>query len=81
MSNPFDLKNYKPKIDMRDVQASVKHSYQQSAAINRSRMKGKEPSTVQLPNTRDDVPQRFVTYMPQMPTYDERRRAAKKGKT
>ncbi len=67
MNNPFDLKNYKPQISMRDVNTASKTSYQQTQVINRRRAKGDEPSIVYSTRGRDTQPKKFVTVMPDMP--------------
>lgn len=77
MNNPFDWQNYKPKIDLSDIARAQKSSYQQTVVVNRKRAAGIEPNTVQLPNSRQDMPQKFTTQMPEMPKYKRPSRSKK----
>lgn len=81
MNNPFDLKNYKPQIDMKDVAMAAKSSYQSSFQVNQRRLKGIEPTATHLPGSRQDLPQNFATAMPVMPISkrsEQRRRSKSK---
>lgn len=69
MNNPFDLKNYKRQITMTAEDTSNKLSYQQTAAINRARAKGVEPSINYSDKAPNVDPKRFVTDMPVMPKH------------
>jgi len=66
--NPFSP-DYVAQIDMRDVARAAKSSYQQSSVVNRRRAAGVEPTKVNLPNSNDALPQRFVVEMPEMAKY------------
>ena len=67
VNNPFDLKNYKSQVDMKDVSMAVKSSYQASFIVNQKRQQGKEPSAVHLPGSQDVPPKQFALDMPVMP--------------
>ena len=73
-NDPFDWKNYKPVIDMKDLERARKSSYQSTQVINRIRAKGVEPSIVYSPNGQDTQPKKFVIDMPIMPVLRPNRR-------
>ena len=69
LNNPFDLENYKRQITMTAENTALKSSYQQTAAINRARAKGVEPSINYSDKAPNVDPKRFVTDMPVMPKH------------
>lgn len=82
-NNPFDWKNYKPIISMKDLDTARKNSFQQSSVINSRRSKGVEPSIVYSEKGMDTEPKKFAIDMPAMPRFDKnaaarRRRAESK---
>jgi hypothetical protein len=77
MTNPFDLKNYKPVIDMSDIERARKSSYQQARLVNEKRKAGIEPSKPYA-NSLGGLPQDYTTEMPVMPIH--KRSAQKKRK-
>jgi hypothetical protein len=77
MTNPFDLKNYKPVIDMSDIERARKSAYQQTRVVNEQRKKGIEPSRPYA-NSFGGIPQDYTTEMPEMPIH--KRSAQKKRK-
>jgi hypothetical protein len=85
-NNPFDLKNYKAKIDMSDLNTAAKNAHQQSAVVNKRRMEGVEPSVAYSSKGMDTEPKKFAISMPVMPKHDKaagaraRRERKKEGK-
>jgi hypothetical protein len=77
MTNPFDLKNYKPVIDMSDIERARKSAYQQTRLVNEKRKAGIEPSKPYA-NSFGGIPQDYTTEMPVMPLH--KRTAQKKRK-
>jgi hypothetical protein len=82
MSSPFDLANYKPQLNMKDLDKARKNSFQQSTVINSRRAKGIEPSIPYSDKVMDTEPRKFAIDMPKMPRYNknEARKARLKGK-
>jgi hypothetical protein len=84
-NNPFDLENYKPQIDMSDLNTAAKNSHQQSAVVNNRRMQGVEPSVAYSAKGMDTEPRKFAIAMPVMAKHDkaagakERRERKKAG--
>jgi len=68
MTNPFDLKNYKPVIDMSDIERARKSAYQQTRLVNEKRKAGIEPSKPYA-NSFGGIPQDYTTDMPVMPLH------------
>jgi hypothetical protein len=75
MNNPFDWKNYKPTINMADIERARKSSYQQARLVNEKRKQGIEPSKPYA-NSLGGIPQDYTTEMPVMPLH--KRTAQKK---
>lgn len=75
MNNPFDWKNYKPVIDMSDIERARKSAYQQTRLVNEKRKQGIEPSKPYA-NSFGGIPQDYTTEMPVMPIH--KRSAARK---
>lgn len=68
MNNPFDLKNYKPVIDMSDIEKARRSAYQMTHHINEKRKNGIEPS-VPYGARASGVPQDYTMNMPVMPMH------------
>ena len=68
MNNPFDLKNYKPQLDMRDIEKARRNAYQMTRHINEQRKLGIEPSAPYAASA-GGWPQDYVTEMPEMPLH------------
>lgn len=66
MTNPFDWRNYKPTINMADIERARKSSYQQARLVNEKRKQGIEPSKPYA-NSMGGIPQDYTTEMPVMP--------------
>ena len=84
MNNPFDWKNYKPQISMKDVESARKSAYQMTRFINDQRRQGIEPSRPYAERNKAHlagIPQDYTMDMPAMPLHERtlarRRRAAK----
>lgn len=60
MNNPFDWKNYKPIVDMKDLNVAWRNSYNMSRHINEKRKNGIEPSKP-YGDSPGGVPQEYVT--------------------
>ena len=72
MNNPFDLKNYKPRVNYNDLERSRRSSYQATTAVNKARKQGIEPSK---PYTEKDLPfgktpKTMVVEMPDLPLHE-----------
>lgn len=67
-NNPFDLVNYKPQLDMRDIEKARRNAYQMTRHINEQRKQGFEPSSPYA-GSRGGVPQDYVAEMPVMPVH------------
>ena len=82
MSSPFDLANYKPQLNMKDLDKARKNSFQQSTVVNNRRAKGIEPSIPYSDKVMDTEPSKFAIDMPKMPRYNknEARKAKLKAK-
>jgi hypothetical protein len=76
MTNPFDLKNYKPVIDMSDIEKARRNAYQMTHHINEKRKAGIEPS-VPYGARASGVPQDYTMEMPVMPMH---KRSVKRSK-
>lgn len=76
MNNPFDLKNYKPVIDMSDIEKARRSAYQSTHIVNEKRKKGIEPSQPYA-NSFGGTPQEYTLDMPAMPIH-KRSEARKK---
>jgi hypothetical protein len=76
MNNPFDLKNYKPVIDMSDIEKARRNAYQMTHHINEKRKNGIEPS-VPYGARASGVPQDYTMEMPVMPMH---KRSVKRSK-
>ena len=68
MNNPFDLKNYKPVIDMSDIEKARRNAYQMTHHINEKRKAGIEPSQPYA-NSFGGIPQDYTMEMPVMPMH------------
>lgn len=68
MSNPFDLANYVPKLDMRDIEKARRNAYQMTRFVNEQRKKGIEPSAPYAASI-GGWPQDYATEMPEMPVH------------
>ncbi len=84
MNNPFDWKNYKAQISMKDVESARKSAYQATQFINRQRQQGIEPSLPYAERNKAHlagIPQEYTVEMPAMPLHErtiaKKRRAAK----
>lgn len=71
MNDPFDWKNYKPQINMRDIEIFSRISYQKSAHINKQREQGIEPRPLTLPGSLDVPPKTLAVKMPMRPTAND----------
>ena len=76
MNNPFDWKNYKPTINMADIERARKSSYQQARLVNEKRKQGIEPSKPYA-NSLGGIPKDYALDMPVMPIH--KRSAARKA--
>jgi hypothetical protein len=76
-NNPFDWKNYTPKLNMMDLERARRSSYQQARLVNEKRKRGIEPSKPYA-NSMGGIPQDYTTEMPVMPLHE--RSAARKRK-
>ena len=84
MNNPFDWRNYKPQVSMKDLESARKSSYQMTRFINDQRRQGIEPSRPYAERNKAHlagVPQEYTVEMPVMPLHNRsaarKRRAAK----
>ena len=77
-NNPFDLKNYTPVLNVRDLDIAQKQAYQQTAVINRKRAQGIEPSIIYSLKSHDTEPKKFVTSMPEMAVHPSTVRARRR---
>lgn len=75
-NNPFDWKNYTPKISMADIERARKSAYQQTRVVNDQRKQGIEPSKPYA-NSFGGTPQEYTLDMPVMPIH-KRSEARKK---
>lgn len=79
-NNPFDWKNYTPKISMADIERARKSAYQQTRVVNDQRRQGIEPSKPYA-NSFGGIPQEYTLDMPVMPLHNKsearKRRQAK----
>ena len=72
MNDPFDWKNYKPQISMRDLEKARRNSYQMTRHVNEQRKKGIEPSAPYSDRTAPYLsaePKDMVVEMPVMPVH------------
>lgn len=65
MNNPFDWRNYKPQINLNDLEKARRNAYQASRHVNEQRKLGIEPSSPYA-NSPGGLPQDYVTDMPGM---------------
>ena len=76
MNDPFDWRNYKPQISLKDIETSRRAAYQASRIVNEKRKGGVEPS---LPYTEKAAahsvatPEQMTVEMPSMVPYRKRR--------
>ena len=77
-NNPFDWKNYKPVLNVRDLDIAQKQAYQQTAVINRKRAQGIEPSIIYSLKKHDAQPKKFVADMPEMAVHPSTVRTRKR---
>lgn len=68
MNDPFDLDNYKPQINLKDLEKSRRSAYQSSRIVNEKRKQGVEPSAA-YGVSYGGVPQDYATEMPVMPMH------------
>lgn len=68
MNDPFDLENYKPQINLKDLEKSRRSAYQSSRIVNEKRKAGIEPSA-SYGASYGGVPQDYATEMPVMPMH------------
>lgn len=68
MNDPFDLDNYKPQINLKDLEKSRRSAYQASRIVNEKRKQGVEPSA-SYGASYGGVPQDYATEMPVMPMH------------
>lgn len=73
MNNPFDWKNYKPQISMKDMEKIRLGSYHATRAVNEKRKSGIEPS-LPYANSQGGVPQDYTVDMPNIPLMRPKRR-------
>ncbi len=76
MNDPFDWRNYKPQISLKDFETSRRSSYQASRVVNEKRRGGIEPSSPYAERTAAHLatkPQKMTVEMPQMKVYRKRR--------
>jgi hypothetical protein len=78
MTNPFDLKNYKPVIDMSDIERARKSAYQQTRLVNEKRKAGIEPSAPYAASV-GGWPQDYTMDMPAMPMHKKTLRKKARG--
>ena len=64
MNDPFDWKNYKPVINMADIEKARRNAYQATRHVNEQRKRGIEPSSPYA-NSPDGLPQDYATEMPE----------------
>jgi hypothetical protein len=76
-NNPFDLANYKPQLDMKDIEKARRNAYQMTRHINEQRKKGIEPSSPYA-NSRGGWPQDYTTEMPAMKLHKKTLQAKKR---
>jgi hypothetical protein len=72
MNDPFDWKNYKPQISMRDLEKARRNAYQMTRYVNEQRKKGVEPSAPYSERTAVHLgsePKDMVVEMPVMPLH------------
>lgn len=72
MNNPFDLENYKPQINMKDIEKSRRSAYQSSRIVNQKRKQGIEPSQPFAQRSmahEAGLPQNYTIEMPVMPMH------------
>lgn len=74
MNNPFDWKNYKPIVNMKDLNVAWRNSYNMTRHIDEKRRSGIEPSAP-YGNSLGGVPQDYVTTteMPKLKTQPRKR--------
>ena len=76
MNNPFDWENYKPVINMADIEKARRSAYQASRHVNEQRKQGIEPSQPYA-NSPGGKPQDYTMEMPKMPLH---KRSVKRSK-
>jgi hypothetical protein len=79
MNNPFDLKNYKPQLDMRDIEKARRNAYQMTRFVNEQRKRGIEPSAPYAASV-GGWPQDYTMDMPAMPMHKKTLRKKARGK-
>lgn len=79
MNNPFDLKNYKPQLDMKDIEKARRNAYQMTRHINEQRKRGIEPSAPYAASV-GGWPQDYTMDMPAMPMHKKTLRKKARGK-
>jgi hypothetical protein len=78
LNNPFDLKTYKPQLDMRDIEKARRNAYQMTRFVNEQRKRGIEPSAPYAASV-GGWPQDYVTEMPEMPMHKKTLRKKARG--
>jgi hypothetical protein len=76
MNDPFDWRNYKPQISLKDLETSRRAAYQASRVVNQKRLEGVEPSTPYAQRTAAHIaalPKSMTVEMPKMESYRKRR--------
>lgn len=72
MNDPFDWRNYKPQINMSDLEKARRNSYQMTRHVNEQRKKGIEPSAPYSERTAPFLgaaPADMTVEMPEMPVH------------
>jgi len=83
VNNPFDWRNYKPTLNMADIEKARRNAYQMSHIINEKRKQGIEPSKPYAQRNMAHVaglPQDYTTEMPKMPMHKRSERRSKANK-
>jgi hypothetical protein len=76
MNNPFDLKNYKPQVCLKDVERSRRTSYQAMRVVNEKRKNGIEPcAPIAFGEIKHVIskPTDLALNVPKMETHEKRR--------
>jgi hypothetical protein len=68
LNNPFDWRNYKPQINLNDLEKARRNAYQASRHVNEQRKLGIEPSAPYAASV-GGWPQDYTTDMPAMPMH------------
>jgi hypothetical protein len=76
MNDPFDWRNYKPTISLKDLETSRRAAYQASRVVNQKRLAGVEPSlpySVRTAAHLAALPKQMTVEMPKMIKYRQKR--------